>query len=116
MPDTVQDVLIEELLEVNDDNEMIQVLDFFRKNGVPLTQDQARGIFLLNEMGLSDIALFAQTVRSQMAPVNHYFKMTDKLTLADRIKGNAKLGNLLKANANPANQQGIPMGISQGVK
>lgn len=113
---TAQEFMIEDLLESNDDNDMIQVLDFVRKNGVPLTQDQARASFLLDEMGLGDIALFAQTMRTQMVPVTRYFKMTDKLTLADRIKGNAKLGNLLKANANPANQQGIPMGIEKGVK
>lgn len=113
---TAQEFMIEDLLESKDDNDMIQVLDFVRKHGVPLTQDQARASFLLDEMGLSDIALFAQTMRTQMTPVNRYYKMTDKLTLADRIKGNAKLGNLLKANANPANQQGIPMGIEKGVK
>lgn len=114
--ETVQDILIQDLLEVNDDNEMIQVLDFVRKNGVPLTQDQARGMFLLKEFGLDDIALFAETVRTQMTPVDRYFRMTDKLTLADRIKGNAKLSGLLKANANPANNVGVPMGIEKGVK
>ncbi|MNW41491.1 hypothetical protein D3C74_186290 [compost metagenome] len=113
---TVQDIMIEELLEVNDDNEMIQVLDFVRKNGVPLTQDQVRGMFLLQECDLADIALFAETVRTQMTPVSRYYKMTDKLTLADRIKGNAKLSGLLKANANPASGQGVPMGIKDGVK
>ncbi|PAF30770.1 hypothetical protein [Paenibacillus sp. 7516] len=113
---TVQEFMIEDLLESNDDNDMIQVLDFIRKHGVPITQDQARASFLLQEMGLNDLALFAQTMRTQMVPVNRYYKITDKLTLADRIKGNAKLGNLLKANANPANQQGIPMGIEKGVK
>ncbi|RJG23296.1 hypothetical protein [Paenibacillus thiaminolyticus] len=113
---TAQEVMIEELLESNDDNEMIQVLEFLRKNGVPVTQDQALGMFMLQEAGLSDIALYVQSVRTQMTPYTRYFKMTDKLTLADRIKGNAKLGNLLKANANPANAAGVPMGIEKGVK
>lgn len=113
---SVQDIMIEELLEVNDDNEMIQVLDFVRKNGVPLTQSQVQAMFFLQEMGLHDIALYAETVRTQMTPVSRYFKMTDKLTLADRIKGNAKLSGLLKANANPANGTSIPMGIKDGVK
>ncbi|MNO48611.1 hypothetical protein D3C76_389490 [compost metagenome] len=116
MSDTVQDVLIEELLEVNDDNEMIQVLDFVRKNGVPLTQSQAQAAFLLQEYGLSDIPMFAETIRAQMTPVSRFYKMVDKLTLADRIKGNAKLSGLLKANANPANGTSIPMGIKDGVK
>lgn len=114
---TVQEVMIEELLESNDDNEMIQVLEFIRKNGVPVTQDQALGMFMLEQVGLGDLSLYVQTVRSQMTPHERYFKMTDKLTLADRIKGNAKLGNLLKANANPANSAvGVPMGIEKGVK
>ncbi|WP_103110841.1 hypothetical protein [Brevibacillus reuszeri] len=113
---TVQETLIADLLESNDDNEMIQVLEFIRKNGVPLTQDQAMGSFLLAEAGLHDIAEFVTAIRPQMTPTNRYFKMTDKLTLADRIKGNAKLSNLLKANANPANAAGVPMGIKDGVK
>jgi hypothetical protein len=113
---TVQEIMIEDLLETSDDNEMIQVLDFMRKNGVPLTQNQAIGSFMLQEFGLDDVALFVQSIRSQMTPTSKYFKMTDKLTLADRIKGNAKLSNLLKANANPANAGGIPMGIEKGVK
>ncbi|WP_263560728.1 hypothetical protein [Paenibacillus polymyxa] len=100
---TAQEAMIAELLETNDENEMMQIMDFVRKNGVPLTQDQVVGTMLLQEMGLGDLAGFVQTNRIIMTPVNRYFKMVDKLTLADRIKGNAKLGNLLKANANPAN-------------
>lgn len=114
--ETVQEVLINDLLETNDDNEMIQVLDFIRMNGVPLTQAQAQGMFMLQEAGIQDIGLYVQSVRAQMTPISNYFKMTDKLTLADRIKGNAKLSNLLKANANPANSSSIPMGIEKGVK
>lgn len=113
---TVQETLIADLLESSDDNEMIQVLEFMRKNGVPMTQSQAVATFLLQESGLDDIANFIQVVRPQMTPTSKYFKMTDKLTLADRIKGNAKLSNLLKANANPANSAGVPMGIKDGVK
>lgn len=113
---TVQEIMIEDLLETNDDNEMIQVLDFVKKNGVPLTRSQAIGSFMLQEFGLDDIAGFVQTIRMQMTPTDKYFRMTDKLTLADRIKGNAKLSNLLKANANPANQVGVPMSIEKGLK
>lgn len=113
---TAQEFMIEDLLESSDDNDMLQVLNFVKQNGVPMTQDQARATFLLNEMGLHDLASFVTAVRPSMTPVSRYFRMTDKLTLADRIKGNAKLGNLLKANANPANQQGVPMGIEKGVK
>ncbi len=113
---TVQEVMIEELLETNDENEMIQILQFLRSNGVPVTQDQALGMFMLQQAGLDDIAQYVQLVRTQMTPHTRYFKLIDKLTLGDRIKGNAKLGTLLKANANPANSQGIPMGIEKGVK
>lgn len=112
----VQDYLIEDLLETSDDNEMIQVLDFIRTNGVPLTQAQAQAMFLLSDADIEDVGLYVQTIRAQMTPISSYFKMTDKLTLADRIKGNAKLSNLLKANANPANSASIPMGIEKGVK
>ncbi|MOA69346.1 hypothetical protein D3C78_1974790 [compost metagenome] len=52
-----------------------------------------------------------------MTPTSKLFKLIDKLTLADRIKGNAKLSNLLKANANPANSvSGVPMSIEKGSK
>lgn len=114
--DTVQDTLIEDLLESSDDNEMLQALGFMRDNGVPLTKHQAIGSFMLKEYGLSDIADFVNKIRVRMTPVSLFFKLVDKFTLADRIKGNAKLSNLLKANANPANASGIPMGFEKGVK
>lgn len=113
---TVQDIMTSELLESSSDNEMIEVLDFIRMHGVPLTTYQAQAMYQLAEAGLVDLAQHIGSIRSQMTPVKRYYDMTNKLTLADRIKGNAKLGNLLKANANPANAAGVPMGIKDGVK
>lgn len=100
---TVQTLLNKMLLEQkNDENETLQILDFIRENGVPITTEQAKAMFLLQEMGLSDMANYVINVRSMMTPVKKYFEMTNKLTLADRIKGNAKLQNVLKLDKNPA--------------
>lgn len=101
---TVQDLLSEALMDSkSDNNEMIEILEFLRDNGVPLTQDQAIAMFMLKEADIDDVSNFVMNVRKMMTPTKKYYDMTDKLTLANRIKGNAKLGNLLKANANPAN-------------
>jgi hypothetical protein len=103
---TVQDLMIKDLLEVHEDekqNETVEILEFFRQNGTPLTSDQVSAFLLLNEFGLGDIANYANNIRPMMTTERHYFRAIDKLTLADRIKGNAKLSSILKANANPAN-------------
>ncbi|MNN89517.1 hypothetical protein D3C81_2073440 [compost metagenome] len=81
---------------------MLQILEFVRDNGVPLTPQQARGVMILNMYDLPDLANYFLNVRKIMTPFKLFKQMTEKLTLADRIKGNAKLGNILKANANPA--------------
>jgi hypothetical protein len=100
---TVQDLLSKVLLDgKSDDNETLQIIEFIRDNGVPLTPEQARGVLILNMYGLNDVANYFLNVRKIMTPMKLYQKMVEKLTLADRIKGNAKLGNILKANANPA--------------
>ncbi|MEK3837937.1 hypothetical protein [Paenibacillus sp. FSL R7-0128] len=99
----VQEFMISELLQVNDDNEMMQVLDFMKQNAVPLSSDQVAGAYLLADAGITDIFPFINASRKLMTPMERVYKMVDKLTLADRIRGNAKLSNLLKANANPAN-------------
>lgn len=114
---TVQDILQKDLLESSDDNEMIQLLEFHRVHGVPLTQNQVRASFILKEFGLEDIAEYVSDQRHKMTPRSIFAKVLRAVTLYDRIKGNAKLGQLLKANANPASgQQGVPMGIKDGVK
>jgi hypothetical protein len=117
---TVQDLMISDLLEEDDDsqgNETVEILEFMKQNGVPLTDYQAMGMFILHESGLSDIANYVLQIRPEMTPIKKYFTTIDKLTLADRIKGNAKLSNILKANANPANAtnpgQIQPVGMSK---
>lgn len=103
---TVQDLMIKDLLEDHDDkdkNETVEILNFFRDYGTPLTKEQVEAGLLLQEFDLVDIANYAFAVRNMVTPSKKYFRAIDKLTLADRIKGNAKLSSILKANANPAN-------------
>ncbi|MEC0818889.1 hypothetical protein, partial [Bacillus atrophaeus] len=98
--ETVQDLLIADLLETGEDektNETVELMHFFRKHSVPVTPDQLKATLLLKEMGLSDIANFAVDARQYVTPQDTYMKALNKLTMADRIKGNAKLGHLLKA-------------------
>lgn len=104
---TVQDIMIQEMLEfddeVNTSNETLELLDFFKHNSVPLTETQTMALFQLQENGLDDVANYIFNIRSHMAKPSFFYKLVDKLTLANRIKGNAKLKDILKANANPAN-------------
>lgn len=103
--ETVQDILISDLLQTEEvgSNETLDMMGFLRESGTPLTKEQVESFFLLKECGLDDIANYAYNARRTVTPVSLFFKLLDKLTLADRIKGNAKLSHLLKANANPAN-------------
>lgn len=104
MKKTVQDFFIADLLEIDnqDSNETVQILEFIRDNAVPMTKDQLEGILLLNEMDLNDISNFAFGARKAVTPAKLFFDMVGKITLADRIKGSAKLSHLMKATANPA--------------
>jgi hypothetical protein len=102
----VQELMIKDLMEEDTDkneNELLELLEFTKENGVPLTDHQVRAMFLLNEFEMSDIAIFANSIRPQLTPTKKFFTLINKLTLADRIKGNAKLDKLLKANMS-ANQ------------
>lgn len=109
--DSVADLISRDIFEdsQNNSNEMHELLSFVKDNGVPLTENQVEGMFLLNlmddgENGLSDIANYANAVRPLMTPTKLYYDLVNKITLADRIKGTAKLGNILKAQvANPNN-------------
>jgi len=85
-------------------NEMLELLEFYRLNGVPLTQDQVKAIFLLKEEGFEDIAIYANAMRPQMTKPKKFMELINKITLADRIRGNAKLSNLLKANVASTSQ------------
>lgn len=103
--ETVQDLMIGDLLQTSEDatNETLDLMHFLRDSGTPLTKNQLEGFLLLNEMELDDISNYVYNARKHVTPVAMFFKLLDKLTLADRIKGNAKLSHLLKASANPAN-------------
>lgn len=103
---SVQDLLTKELLESsNDENEMLQLLTFLKDNGVPITNEQASAIYMLQEFGVGDLTSYVLNIRQHMTPTKKYYDLVNKLTLADRIKGNAKLSGILKANANPNNMQ-----------
>lgn len=102
---TVQDILIQDFLESADDansNEMVQILEFTRDNATPLTTDQLKGFLLLRENGLGDLADYAFSMKKTVTPARLFFEMVSKITMADRIKGTAKLSHLMKASANPA--------------
>lgn len=103
--ETVQDIMIQDLLQTSEEssNETLDLMHFLRDAGTPLTKDQIEAIMLLEENELGDIANFAYNARRLVTPVSLFYKLLDKLTLADRIKGNAKLSHLLKASANPTN-------------
>lgn len=104
--ETAQDVFSAEFLEDDkqQSNETLDLLRFMQLNSVPFSQDQFRAILMLQEYGLEDIAEKAVKMKHLATPFDVYTKTIDKLTLADRIRGNAKLSHLMKTegNANPA--------------
>lgn len=106
--DTVQDLISRDIFDdgsKQNDQDMLQLLTFMRDNGVPLTDSQVQAWFLLAENDLEDMALFMNAARPLVTPHKLYFDMVNKVTLADRIKGTAKLDKLLKAQvASPNNQ------------
>lgn len=102
---TVQDFMISDLLEVDDNtksNETVELMGFMRDNSVSMTEDQVKAFFLLKENGLTDIANYAYNARRTVTPFKRFMDILKALTLADRIRGNAKLSHLLKASANPS--------------
>lgn len=101
--------LMEEDQAPKEPNEMLELLVFYRDNGVPLTEEQVKAMFLLNEHGLGDIAIFANSARPQLTKPKKFMELINKITLADRIKGNAKLSNLLKANVASTSGQVAPV-------
>ncbi|HDX9655213.1 TPA: hypothetical protein ROY23_005784 [Bacillus wiedmannii] len=104
LPD-VQDIMKEEILEEDISSESIETVQLFqymKENSVPLNASQMKGILLLNENGCKDIADYVISVKKQSLPLAFYEKVLKILTMFDRIKGNAKLSHLLKANANPS--------------
>lgn len=106
--ETVQDFISKDIFEESKpvENDMLQVLDFARNHAVPLTESQVEAFFLLSQFPeTQDIPMFMNAVRPQLTPQKTYMDLIGKITLADRIKGTAKLSNLLKAQvANPSGQ------------
>jgi len=104
---SVADLITKDLFESDvqaGGNEMLDLIQHVQMNGVALTEDQVTAGLLLHEMGLQDIANYSMAVRPFLTPMKVIFDLINKITLADRIKGTAKLNNILKAQvANPNN-------------
>lgn len=103
---TVQDIIQSDIFEknVNSNSDLVELLDFVRLYGVPLTEQQVEGMFLLHEMGLSDIAHYMNNIRPLMTDRKNFFDVISKITLGDRIKGTVKLKDVMKAQV-PSTQQ-----------
>ncbi len=103
----VQEVMISDFYEEDteevENNEMLELLNFMQQNGVPLKSEQVQAMFLMQEMGVGDIARFMVDMKPKVTPFQRFFELINKITLADRIKGNAKLSGLIKAQVASAN-------------
>lgn len=103
----VQEVMVSDFYEEENEeienNEMLELLHFMQQNGVPLKNEQVQAMFLMQEMGVGDIAKFAVDMKPKVTPFQRFFELINKITLADRIKGNAKLSGLVKAQVASAN-------------
>ncbi|PGE96550.1 hypothetical protein COM59_32120, partial [Bacillus pseudomycoides] len=87
----VQEVMISDFYEENNEevenNEMLELLHFMQQNGVPLKSEQVQAMFLMQEMGVGDIAKFMVDMKPKVTPFQRFFELINKITLADRIKG-----------------------------
>ncbi|MED3102300.1 hypothetical protein EEL55_029855 [Bacillus thuringiensis] len=103
----VQEVMVSDFYEEDkeevENNEMLELLHFMQENGVPLKNEQVKAMFLMQEMGVGDIAKFMVEMKPKVTPFQRFFELINKITLADRIKGNAKLSGLVKAQVASAN-------------
>ena len=103
----VQEVMVSDFYEEDkeevENNEMLELLYFMQQNGVPLKGEQVQAMFLMQEMGVGDIAKFMVDMKPKVTPFQRFFELINKITLADRIKGNAKLSGLVKAQVASAN-------------
>ncbi|KUF29528.1 hypothetical protein AMR94_17020 [Bacillus sp. G3(2015)] len=103
----VQEVMVSDFYEEDkeevENNEMLELLHFMQQNGVPLKNEQVQAMFLMQEMGVGDIAKFMVDMKPKVTPFQRFFELINKITLADRIKGNAKLSGLVKAQVASAN-------------
>ena len=100
----VQALLSRDLFqEDGNSNETLELLKFFKQESTHLTNDQVQGILMLYENDLGEVAQYVMQMKQFTVREKSYIDLIKTLTLADRIKGNAKLSHLMKANANPAN-------------
>ncbi len=103
----VQEVMMSDFYEEDEEdvnnNEMLELLHFIQQSGVPLKNEQVQAMFLMQEMGVGDIAKFMVDMKPKVTPFQRFFELINKITLADRIKGNAKLSGLIKAQVASAN-------------
>lgn len=104
--ETAQDAFQSEFLEDDQQksNETLDLLKFMQYNSTPLTKNQFQAMLMLQANGLDDLAEMALKMKYLSTPQSTYYSTIEKLTMADRIKGNAKLSHLMKSEgmANPA--------------
>lgn len=103
---TAQDIIQKEFLEDDEQksNETLDLLKFMQHHSTPLSQGQLQAMVMLQSNGLNDLAQLVLDYKHLATPQETYTKTIEKLTMADRIKGNAKLSHLVKSDgmANPA--------------
>lgn len=104
-----QDTLNKLFLEDDEasSNATLDLFRFMKNESTPLNENQLKALYMLESNGLSDLAHFAIQSRSLVTHNSIYFKTLEKLTLADRIKGNAKLSHLVKSTATGDPAQGL---------
>lgn len=106
MYDTAQAAFQSEFLEDDEksSNETLDLLHFMQHNSTHLSKKQMQAIVMLNEFELPDLAQLTLNFKYLATPQQTYMSTIEKLTMADRIKGNAKLSHLVKSDGlgNPA--------------
>ena len=98
----VQDLLQQEFFKESSkvDNDMVLNLMFFRNFATKLSNDQIKGLFYLKSLGsdFDDIYQHVLMMRKETTPFKKFMKFINTITLADRIKGSAKLKDVLKSS------------------
>lgn len=96
----LQDIMGDDLF-AKGRGEMAETLSFFEKNGVPLTTKQLSGVSFLkyldrrNGSGIyAPIANAVMNDKKRLAQPSLFLEVIDKMTMADRIKGNVRLNKL----------------------
>lgn len=92
--------------------ELESLLNFVFKNGVSLSNEQIKAIFLLREFDCGDIANFVFNARSFCSSNRDFLSIIDSVTMGDRIKGTAKLVDILKSSVSAPSSRGNNNGFS----